>query len=61
MFRSLGLGAEKANDGIYPFPGDWNGSSGARDCENLIKWLTLVSRLVRQANEARKGTDELRR
>lgn len=43
-----------------PILGDWNGSSGARECENLIKWLTLVSRLVRQANEARRGADELR-
>lgn len=55
-----GTGSWESKWWYLPILGGWNSSSGARECENLIKWLTLVSRLVRQANEARKGTDELR-
>ena len=59
MFGSLGLGTGKANDGIYPFLGIGTAALG-QESVKLIKWLTLVSRLVRQANEARRGADELR-
>lgn len=55
-----GTGSWEGKWWYLPSLGDWNGSSGAKECENLIKWLTLVSRLVRQANEARRGADELR-